>query len=45
MWQTKTFKSREAMLAWLDRHSQRVQWQEIFVNNAYGLTYRALRVI
>jgi hypothetical protein len=45
MWETKTFKTREAMQAWLAKREHRIQWEEIFVNNAFGLTYRALRVI
>ena len=43
MWQTKTFKTREAMQRWLDKNGQRVQWEEIFVCNAYGLTFKPLR--
>ena len=45
MWQTKTFKTRTEMEAWLDKNSHRVQWQEIFVNNAYGAEFRKLRRI
>jgi hypothetical protein len=45
MWQEKIFKTREAMQAWLYKNEHRIQWQEIFVCNAYGLTYRKLRVI
>jgi hypothetical protein len=45
MWQVKTFKTREAMKAWLDRNSHKIQWVEVFVNNAYGVEYRKLRRI
>lgn len=45
MWRTKTFKSREAMCWWLGQFGSRIQWHEIFVNNAYGLEYRWLRSI
>jgi hypothetical protein len=45
MWTVKVFKTRAASDAWLAKNESRVQWQEIFVNNGYGLTYRALRVI
>lgn len=45
MWQTKKFKTREAMNRWLRKFESRIQWEEIFVNNAYGLTYRKLRRI
>ena len=44
MWQTKTFQTREAMQRFLDSHPN-IQWQEIAVNNKYGLIYRPLRII
>lgn len=43
MWDIKTFKTRDAMLAYLDKHGHRIEYREIFVNNAYGITYRKLR--
>jgi len=45
MWQTKIFKTKAAMQKWLNRMSGKVQFEEIFVNNAYGVIYRPLRVI
>lgn len=45
MWETKIFKNREKMQAWIDRHSHKYQWNEIFINNAYGVEYKPLRVI
>lgn len=45
MWQVKTFKTREAMLTYLDRNAHRIEYREVFVNNAYGITYRKLRLI
>lgn len=45
MWTDKVFKTRKAMQAWLAKHSHKVQWQEIYVNNAYAVLYRHLRVI
>jgi hypothetical protein len=45
MWMTKTFKTREAMNTWLDRNRSRIQFQEIFVENAFGVLYRKLRRI
>lgn len=45
MWQVKIFKSREKMLAWIERNQHRVQWREVYVNNAWGVDYRPLRVI
>ena len=44
MWQTKVFKTKEKMLAFLEKN-QNVQYQEIFINNAYGIEYRKLRII
>jgi len=44
MWQVKTFKTRDAMLSWLERHPS-IQWHEVFVNNAYGVEWRPLRRI
>lgn len=45
MWQTKLFKNRQAMEKWLAINSDKIQWEEIFINNGYGLTYRKLRTI
>lgn len=45
MWKTKTFKTREAMYDWIDRFGDCYEWEEIFVNNRHGVTYRRLRVI
>jgi len=33
------------MESWLANNSHNVQWEEIFVNNGYGLTYRKLRIV
>lgn len=45
MWTIKTFKTLDAMRQFIDRNGHRIQWHEIFVNNAYGIEYRKLRVI
>ncbi len=45
MWQTKIFETREAMNKWLAKHESRIQWEEVYINNAYGLTYRPLRIV
>jgi hypothetical protein len=42
MWEVKTFKTREAMQAWVARNEGRMQWQEVFVNNGYAVTFRPL---
>lgn len=43
MWETKTFKTADAMRAWIARNDRRYQIEEIAVCNAYGVTYRKLR--
>ncbi len=43
MWQTKIFKTLAAMQSWVDKNDHRVQWERIFVHNAYGVIYRKLR--
>jgi len=51
MWQTKIFtgktmkQAKEKMTSWLAKNSNKIQWREIFVNNAYGIEYRNLRRI
>jgi len=45
MWKTKHFKTREAMQTFINRNEARIQWVEIFVNNAYAIEYRKLRRI
>jgi hypothetical protein len=45
MWKTRVFKTREQMRAFLTANDGRIQWHEIFVNNAYGVEYRPLRCV
>lgn len=45
MWQTKQFKTRAAMLKWIAANQHRVQYREVFINNAYGVEYRKLRFV
>lgn len=45
MWTTKVFKTRAKMAAWIERNGARVQFEEIAVNNAYGVIYRKLKSI
>lgn len=51
MWYTKLWKfkdeasmviARAKMEAWLERNRSRIQYEEIFVDNAYGIQYRRL---
>lgn len=43
MWKVKTFKTKQAMEKFLAKHEGKIQWVEIFINNAYGIEYRKLR--
>ena len=45
MWKTKTFKKKEDLQAWVDKNNDTIQWEQIVVNNGYGVTYRKLRII
>jgi hypothetical protein len=45
MWTDKTFKTRESMAAWISKNGHKYQWEEIFINNGYGVTFKPLRVI
>ena len=45
MWTVKIFKTKQAMQNWIARHGHQHQIQEVFVNNAYALDVRKLRVI
>jgi len=44
-WKTRTFKTIEAMNAWLAKNDRLVEWNEIYINNAYGVEYRQLRKV
>lgn len=45
MWTVKIFKTRAQMATWIKRHGHHYQYEEIAVNNAYGLLVRRTRVI
>ncbi len=45
MWTIKRFKTAAARDTWIAKHEHRYQIVEIFVNNAYALEVRKLRVI
>jgi hypothetical protein len=42
-WQTKTFKTKEAMASFIERNGHRIQCNQIFINNGWGIEYRKLR--
>jgi hypothetical protein len=45
MYQIKSFKTREQLNSWIEANDSRMQWHELFVNNAFAVEYRALRRI
>lgn len=45
MWEVKTFKTKEAMKTFIAKNEHKIQWHEVFVNNAYAVEFRQLRVI
>ena len=45
MWKNKEFKTKELFNRWIEKNDSKMRWEEIYVNNAYGVTYRPLRVI
>lgn len=45
MWILKTFKTREKMNNFINKNKNKIQYNEIFVNNAYCIEYRKLRKI
>ena len=45
MWQIKIFKTKQKMMAFIEKYGDKIQWDEIFVDNAYGIEYRKLRRI
>jgi hypothetical protein len=44
MWQIKKFKTKQAMIEWLEKHIN-IQWVEIFINNGYAIEYRPIHQI
>jgi len=45
MWNTKVFKTKESMQQWIAKNDHKTQWQEIFINNAYGVEFKLLRIV
>jgi len=45
MYQIKSFKTRDQFNSWIEANDSKTQWQEVFVNNAFAIEYRALRQI
>ena len=45
MWETAVFETKEEMKKWIEKNDDKYQWQEIAVNNAFGILYRKLYII
>jgi hypothetical protein len=45
MWVTKEFKTKESMQKFIDKNNNKIQYEEIFVNNGYCIEYRKLKRI
>lgn len=45
MWTIKTFKTKDAMRKFVEKNQDRIEYQEIFINNLYGIEYRKLRIV
>lgn len=45
MWQTKTFKTADAMNRWCDRAEGRYQFNILFVENGWAVDFRPLRIV
>ena len=44
-WKIKTFKGKKEMERFIEVYGHRMEWQEIFINNGFGIEYRMLTVI
>jgi len=44
-WKIKTFRTIEAMHEFLHKNDGLIQFNEVYVNNAYAIEYRKLRII
>ena len=45
MWEIMEFKTRTQMLKFIEKNRNRIQWEEIFIDNGYAIEYRKLRRI
>jgi len=44
-WKIKTFRTIEAMHEFLYKNDRLIEFNEVYVNNAYAIEYRKLRII
>lgn len=45
MWITKTFKTEEKMINFIEKNKNKYQIDIIFINNGYGIEYRKKKII
>ncbi len=45
MHQIKEFKTKKQLNNWIKANDSKTQWQEVFVDNAYAVEYKALRLV
>jgi hypothetical protein len=45
MWILRTFRTKNAMIKFINLHAKKIQWNEIFINNGHAIEYRYLRII
>ena len=45
MWEIIKFKTREKMNNWISENQHKITWEEVFINNSFGLEYKPLTII
>jgi hypothetical protein len=45
MWEIKIFKTKKQMEEFIDAHRDKIQWQDIYIDNGYAIEYKKLRII
>lgn len=45
MWVIRTFRNKGNMEKFIEKYQNRIQYNQIFINNGYGITYKQLRRI
>ena len=44
-WKIKTFKGKKEMEQFIETYGNQIEWQEVFIDNGFGIEYRMLTVI
>jgi hypothetical protein len=45
MWKTIEFNTRDQLDDWIAQWGHRTRWNEVFINNGYGVEFMRLRSI